>query len=101
MGSARKGRATTASASPSSGPVLVWPSSTPRYRAHLDASQQLQLVMNLGDPSLYAARCRVRLTDEGVVGICLHVVQQREGLLPKERCIAHLRELCRVTMDLP
>ena len=57
--------------------------------------------MNLGDPSLHAARCRVKLTDEGVVGICLHVVQQREGLLPKERRIAHLRELCRVTVYLP
>src|SRR6266702_1042766 len=86
---------------PSSGSFLIWPSSTPRYRAHPDTGKQLQLVVNLGEPSLNAARCRVRLSNEGIVGIRLHIVQQREGLLPKEHRITHLCEQGRVTMYLP
>ena len=61
---------------PSSDSVVARQPSTPRYRAHLDGGKPLQLVVNLGDPSRHTARCHVGLTDKGVIGIGIHVVQQ-------------------------
>ncbi len=57
--------------------------------------------MNLGDPSLHVACCRIRLTNEGVVGMCLHIVEQRESLGCQERGIAHLGKQGCVTVYLP